>query len=222
MAITPNGTACRRTRTSRTGVRFWKNIVRPLGALAIAGAFFSMVGHYLLLRAKEAEGRCGDAEGRRTPMRRNGGCRAERDGRPGDGARSQDRGHRGGRRDRPRTPLGARGALVRGPDVLHLLAHRVAHLDALTSVSWPASSAGCTPAACSTLGGSRVRGCLDTHVRAMGSQMRLTPADREFITPRGMFEVLPVPQRGQRRRQVQRRPEDAVLGGGEREPWACS
>src|SRR5438132_7223903 len=30
-----------------TGVRLWKNALRPLGALAIAGSFFAMVGHYL-------------------------------------------------------------------------------------------------------------------------------------------------------------------------------
>jgi formate dehydrogenase iron-sulfur subunit len=35
------------------GVRFWKNIARPLGALAIAGAFFSMVGHYLAFGPKK-------------------------------------------------------------------------------------------------------------------------------------------------------------------------
>ncbi len=43
------------------GVRFWKNIVRPLGALAIAGAFFSMVGHYLSLGPKKPK------EGAETP-----------------------------------------------------------------------------------------------------------------------------------------------------------
>jgi len=43
------------------GVRFWKNIVRPLGALAIAGAFFSMVGHYLAFGPKKPK------EGAETP-----------------------------------------------------------------------------------------------------------------------------------------------------------
>jgi formate dehydrogenase iron-sulfur subunit len=43
------------------GVRFWKNIVRPLGALAIAGAFFSMVGHYLSFGPKKPK------EGPETP-----------------------------------------------------------------------------------------------------------------------------------------------------------
>jgi len=43
------------------GVRFWKNIVRPLGALAIAGAFFSMVGHYLSFGPKKPK------EGAETP-----------------------------------------------------------------------------------------------------------------------------------------------------------
>ena len=36
-----------------TGVRFWKNALRPLGALAIAGAFFAMVGHYLSFGPKK-------------------------------------------------------------------------------------------------------------------------------------------------------------------------
>jgi formate dehydrogenase iron-sulfur subunit len=35
------------------GVRFWKNALRPLGALAIAGAFFAMVGHYLSFGPKK-------------------------------------------------------------------------------------------------------------------------------------------------------------------------
>jgi len=43
------------------GVRFWKNIARPLGALAIAGAFFSMVGHYLSFGPKKPK------EGAETP-----------------------------------------------------------------------------------------------------------------------------------------------------------
>jgi formate dehydrogenase iron-sulfur subunit len=43
------------------GVRFWKNIVRPLGTLAIAGAFFSMVGHYLSFGPKKPK------EGAETP-----------------------------------------------------------------------------------------------------------------------------------------------------------
>ena len=36
-----------------TGVRLWKNALRPLGALAIAGAFFAMVGHYLSFGPKK-------------------------------------------------------------------------------------------------------------------------------------------------------------------------
>ena len=43
------------------GVRFWKNIARPLGALAIAGAFFTMVGHYLSFGPKKPK------EGAETP-----------------------------------------------------------------------------------------------------------------------------------------------------------
>jgi len=35
------------------GVRFWKNALRPLGAFAIAGAFFAMVGHYLSFGPKK-------------------------------------------------------------------------------------------------------------------------------------------------------------------------
>ncbi len=34
-------------------VRFWKNVLRPLGALAIAASFFAMVGHYLSFGPKE-------------------------------------------------------------------------------------------------------------------------------------------------------------------------
>jgi len=36
-----------------TGVRLRKNALRPLGALAIAGAFFAMVGHYLSFGPKK-------------------------------------------------------------------------------------------------------------------------------------------------------------------------
>jgi formate dehydrogenase beta subunit len=38
------------------GVRFWKSVVRPLGVLAIAGAFFAAVGHYLSFGPKEVRG----------------------------------------------------------------------------------------------------------------------------------------------------------------------
>ena len=38
------------------GVKFWKNIVRPLGLVAIAGAFFAAVGHYFNFGAKEVQG----------------------------------------------------------------------------------------------------------------------------------------------------------------------
>ncbi len=34
-------------------VRFWKNVLRPLGALAIAASFFAVVGHYLSFGPKE-------------------------------------------------------------------------------------------------------------------------------------------------------------------------
>jgi len=34
-------------------VRFWKNVLRPLGALAIAASFFAMVGHYLAFGPKK-------------------------------------------------------------------------------------------------------------------------------------------------------------------------
>jgi formate dehydrogenase beta subunit len=36
-----------------TGVSVWKNALRPLGALAIAGSFFAMVGHYLSFGPKK-------------------------------------------------------------------------------------------------------------------------------------------------------------------------
>jgi formate dehydrogenase beta subunit len=38
------------------GVKFWKNIVRPLGLVAIAGAFVAAVGHYFNFGAKEVKG----------------------------------------------------------------------------------------------------------------------------------------------------------------------
>jgi len=38
------------------GVRFWKNILRPVGLLAIAGAFVAAVGHYFNFGAKEVKG----------------------------------------------------------------------------------------------------------------------------------------------------------------------
>jgi formate dehydrogenase beta subunit len=38
------------------GVRFWKNILRPLGFLTVAGAFFAAVGHYLNFGQKEVQG----------------------------------------------------------------------------------------------------------------------------------------------------------------------
>ena len=36
-----------------TSVRVWKNVLRPLGALAIAASFFAMVGHYLSFGPKK-------------------------------------------------------------------------------------------------------------------------------------------------------------------------
>src|SRR6266481_3865841 len=36
-----------------TGVRFWKSVLRPLGALAIAASLFTMVGHYLAMGPKK-------------------------------------------------------------------------------------------------------------------------------------------------------------------------
>jgi len=38
------------------GVKIWKNIVRPLGFLAVAGAFVAAVGHYLNFGPKEVKG----------------------------------------------------------------------------------------------------------------------------------------------------------------------
>jgi len=38
------------------GVKFWKNIVRPLGLFAIAGAFIAAVGHYFNFGAKQVQG----------------------------------------------------------------------------------------------------------------------------------------------------------------------
>jgi formate dehydrogenase iron-sulfur subunit len=38
-----------------TAVRFWKSVLRPLGALAIAASFFAMVGHYLSFGPKTAK-----------------------------------------------------------------------------------------------------------------------------------------------------------------------
>jgi formate dehydrogenase iron-sulfur subunit len=38
------------------GVRFWKNILRPVGLLAIAGAFVAAVGHYFNFGAKQVQG----------------------------------------------------------------------------------------------------------------------------------------------------------------------
>jgi formate dehydrogenase iron-sulfur subunit len=38
------------------GVKFWKNIVRPLGLVAIAGAFVAAVGHYFNFGAKTVQG----------------------------------------------------------------------------------------------------------------------------------------------------------------------
>jgi formate dehydrogenase iron-sulfur subunit len=34
-------------------VRLWKNVLRPLGAIAIAASFFGMVGHYLSIGPKK-------------------------------------------------------------------------------------------------------------------------------------------------------------------------
>ena len=36
-----------------TGVRFWKNVLRPVGVVAFAAAFFAMVGHYLTFGPKK-------------------------------------------------------------------------------------------------------------------------------------------------------------------------
>jgi len=36
-----------------TGVSVWKNALRPLGAIAIAGSFFAMIGHYLSFGPKK-------------------------------------------------------------------------------------------------------------------------------------------------------------------------
>jgi formate dehydrogenase iron-sulfur subunit len=36
-----------------TGVRFWKNVLRPVGVIAFAAAFFAMVGHYLTFGPKK-------------------------------------------------------------------------------------------------------------------------------------------------------------------------
>jgi len=168
------------------GVRFWKNIARPLGALAIAGAFFSMVGHYLSFGPKKAEGRRGDTEGRETRMTRI--AAVKQDG-MGDAAMARAR--------------RAEDVVVGDEIVRERLSARVVHwtvaltfficcspgadLDALPRFL-EACSAGCTSAACSTPGLESRRGCLDAHVRAMASQMLLTPADREFITPSGMLK----------------------------------
>lgn len=38
------------------GVKIWKNILRPIGFLAVAGAFFAAVGHYLNFGKKEVQG----------------------------------------------------------------------------------------------------------------------------------------------------------------------
>ncbi len=44
------------------GVSFWKNALRPLGALAIAGSFLAMVGHYLSFGPKKPKDGVGPAE----------------------------------------------------------------------------------------------------------------------------------------------------------------
>jgi len=36
-----------------TGVRFWKNVLRPVGVITFAAAFFAMVGHYLAFGPKK-------------------------------------------------------------------------------------------------------------------------------------------------------------------------
>ncbi len=36
-----------------TGVRFWKNVLRPVGVIAFAATFFAMVGHYLTFGPKK-------------------------------------------------------------------------------------------------------------------------------------------------------------------------
>src|SRR6202171_5893590 len=216
-AITPNGTACPRTRTSptacasgRTSCGRWA----PSRSRAPSSAWSDTTSPSGRRSRRKVRRRRREMD----PDDTDAGRRAERDGRRGDGARPQDRGHRGGGRDRPRTALGARGALVRGPDILHLLVHRVAHLDALPRFPGrPVRRVARLPRA-PPLGGSRVRGCLDAHVRAMGFTNAAHARRSRIHHAARHAEVLPVPQRGRRRRQVQRRSEDAVLGGGAGRP----
>jgi len=44
-------------------VRLWKNVLRPLGALAIAASFFSMVGHYLAFGPKTSKDGAAKSDG---------------------------------------------------------------------------------------------------------------------------------------------------------------
>jgi len=53
-------------------VRLWKNVLRPLGAIAIAASFFAMVGHYLSFGPKKPKDDGGNPEDE--PGKRNGGA----------------------------------------------------------------------------------------------------------------------------------------------------
>jgi formate dehydrogenase iron-sulfur subunit len=50
-----------------TGVRFWKSVLRPLGALAIAASLFTMVGHYLAMGPKKPKDGAQKPEGEGRP-----------------------------------------------------------------------------------------------------------------------------------------------------------
>jgi hypothetical protein len=59
-----------------TTVRFWKSVLRPLGALAIAGSFFAMLGHYLSFgpkKPKDDAGRAKDEAGKPKDEKPEGG-----------------------------------------------------------------------------------------------------------------------------------------------------
>ena len=62
-------------------VRFWKNVLRPLGALAIAASFFAVVGHYLAFGPKEP--RTDGGSPKDEPGKRNDGAEKTK----GDGPR---------------------------------------------------------------------------------------------------------------------------------------
>jgi formate dehydrogenase iron-sulfur subunit len=49
------------------GVRFWKSVLRPLGALAIAASLFTMVGHYLAMGPKKPKDGAQKPEGEGRP-----------------------------------------------------------------------------------------------------------------------------------------------------------